>query len=178
MRFIKWLNEVKKDDVLLVGGKGANLGEVARIVQVPPGFVITTEAFLRFLEAAGLKEKIREVIREYISRGEPDEYEKASAVIRELIEHSPLPSDLEGEIAEAYKQLCDITGVKNVAVAVRSSATAEDIPEASFAGQQDTYLNVKGVENVVYYTKKVWSSLYTPVRFITETKWGSPTRRV
>jgi pyruvate,water dikinase len=174
MRFIRWLNEVGKKDILLVGGKGANLGEVASIVQVPPGFVVTSEAFLYFLEATGLKERIKEVLREFITRGEPDEYEKASAVIRGLVESSPLPSDLEAEIAAAYNRLCELTGVKNVAVAVRSSATAEDIPEASFAGQQDTYLNVKGVENVVYYVKKVWSSLYTPRALYYRDKMGIP----
>jgi len=174
MRFIKWLNEVGKKDILLVGGKGANLGEVASIVQVPPGFVVTSEAFLYFLNVTGLREKIKEVLREFISKGEPDEYEKASTVIRSLIENSPLPSDLEAEITEAYKRLCDITGVKNVAVAVRSSATAEDIPEASFAGQQDTYLNVRGVENVVHYTKKVWSSLFTARALYYRDKMGIP----
>jgi pyruvate,water dikinase len=174
MRFIRWLNEVGKKDILLVGGKGANLGEVASIVQVPPGFVVTSEAFLYFLEVTGLKERIKEVLREFITRGEPDEYEKASAVIRGLVESSPLPSELEAEIAAAYNRLCELTGVKNVAVAVRSSATAEDIPEASFAGQQDTYLNVKGVENVVYYVKKVWSSLYTPRALYYRDKMGIP----
>jgi pyruvate,water dikinase len=174
MRFIRWLNEVGKKDILLVGGKGANLGEVARIVQVPPGFVVTSEAFLYFLETTGLKERIKEVLREYISRGEPDEYEKASAVIRSLVESSPLPSDLEAEIAAAYNKLCELTGVKSVAVAVRSSATAEDIPEASFAGQQDTYLNVRGVENVIYYVKKVWSSLYTPRALYYRDRMGIP----
>ncbi|AKT34880.1 phosphoenolpyruvate synthase [Pyrobaculum sp. WP30] len=174
MRFIRWLNEVGKKDILLVGGKGANLGEVASIVQVPPGFVVTSEAFLYFLNVTGLREKIKEVLREFISKGEPDEYEKASSEIRSLIENSPLPSDLEAEITEAYKRLCDITGVKNVAVAVRSSATAEDIPEASFAGQQDTYLNVRGVENVVHYTKKVWSSLFTARALYYRDKMGIP----
>ena len=174
MRFIKWLNEISKKDILLVGGKGANLGEVASIVQIPPGFVVTSEAFLYFLNTTGLRDKIKEIIKEFISRGDPDEYEKASAVIRGLIERSPLPSDLEREIAESYKKLCEVTGVNNVAVAVRSSATAEDIPEASFAGQQDTYLNVRGVENVIHYVKKVWSSLYTARALYYRDKMGIP----
>ncbi|MGC9129988.1 MAG: PEP/pyruvate-binding domain-containing protein, partial [Pyrobaculum sp.] len=174
MRFIKWLSEIDKKDILIAGGKGANLGEVARIVQVPPGFVVTTEAYLHFLQVTGLKEKIGEILKEYISRGEPDEYEKASAVIRGLIESSPLPSDLEKELVEAYKKLCDDVGVPNVAVAVRSSATAEDIPEASFAGQQDTYLNVRGAENVIYYVKRVWGSLYTARALYYRDKMGIP----
>ncbi|MCU7787070.1 phosphoenolpyruvate synthase [Pyrobaculum sp. 3827-6] len=174
MRFIKWLSEVDKKDILIAGGKGANLGEVARIVQVPPGFVVTTEAYLHFLQVTGLKEKIGEILKEFISRGEPDEYEKASAVIRGLIESSPLPPDLEKELVEAYKKLCDDVGVPNVAVAVRSSATAEDIPEASFAGQQDTYLNVRGAENVIYYVKRVWGSLYTARALYYRDKMGIP----
>ncbi|ACB40132.1 phosphoenolpyruvate synthase [Pyrobaculum neutrophilum] len=174
MRFIKWISEVGKNDIVLVGGKGANLGEVARIAQVPPGFVVTSEAFRYFLEATGLRERIKGVLSEFITKGEPEEYEKASAEIRKMVESSPLPADLEKEIAEAYARLCEITGVKNVAVAVRSSATAEDIPEASFAGQQDTYLNVRGVENVVTYVKKVWSSLYTARALYYREKMGIP----
>lgn len=174
MRFIKWLDEIGKKDILLAGGKGANLGEVAKMVQVPPGFVITTEAYLHFLNVTGLKDRINEVLKEFISKGEPDEYEKASTVIRGLIESSPLPLDLEKELLEAYKKLGEIVGMANVPVAVRSSATAEDIPEASFAGQQDTYLNVKGAENVIYYAKKVWSSLYTPRALYYRDKMGIP----
>ncbi|MEM4422047.1 phosphoenolpyruvate synthase [Pyrobaculum sp.] len=174
MRFIRWLNEIGKKDILIAGGKGANLGEIARLVQVPPGFVITTEAFQHFLNSTGLREKIKEILSEFIVRGDPDEYEKASISVRNLIENSPLPSDLEQEIVDSYKKLIEITGVPNVAVAVRSSATAEDIPEASFAGQQDTYLNVRGMENVIYYTKKVWSSLYTARALYYRDRMGIP----
>lgn len=174
MQFIKWINEVSKNDILLVGGKGANLGEVARLVQVPPGFIVTSEAFRYFLEVTNLKEKIKSVLSEFITSGNPEEYERASVEIRKLVESAPLPTDLEREIASAYLKLCEITGVKNVAVAVRSSATAEDIPEASFAGQQDTYLNVRGVENVITYVKKVWSSLYTARALYYREKMGIP----
>ncbi|MEZ0320010.1 MAG: phosphoenolpyruvate synthase [Pyrobaculum sp.] len=174
MRLIKWINEVGKNDILLVGGKGANLGEVARLATVPPGFIITSEAFLHFLNTTGLKERIREVLSEYVQNKEPEEYEKASAVIRGLVESSPLPVELEKEIINAYKKLGEIVGQHDVAVAVRSSATAEDIPEASFAGQQDTYLNVRGVENLLYYVKKVWSSLYTARALYYRDKMGIP----
>ncbi|MGC8994550.1 MAG: phosphoenolpyruvate synthase, partial [Pyrobaculum sp.] len=174
MRFIKWLSELSKGDVVLAGGKGANLGEIARVVQVPPGFVVTTEAFSYFLQSTGLRDKIREVLREYITKGEPEEYEKASSVIRSLIDSAPLPPELEGELIEAYRRLGEMVGLPDVAVAVRSSATAEDIPEASFAGQQDTYLNVRGSENVITYVKKVWGSLYTARAIYYRERMGIP----
>jgi len=174
MPFIKWITEVGKDDILLVGGKGANLGEVAKLVTVPPGFIVTSEAFRYFQQSVGLAERIREVLNAYIKSGEPEEYEKASAEIRRMVEEAPLPPELEKAIVEAYMRLSEEVGVKDVAVAVRSSATAEDIPEASFAGQQDTYLNVRGAEKVVYYVKKVWSSLYTARALYYRDKMGIP----
>jgi len=177
MPFIKWITEVGKDDVLLVGGKGANLGEVAKLVTVPPGFIVTSEAFRYFQQSVGLAERIKEILSAYIKSGEPEEYEKASAEIRRMVEEAPLPPELERAIVEAYMRLSEEVGVKDVAVAVRSSATAEDIPEASFAGQQDTYLNVRGAEKVVYYVKKVWSSLYTARALYYRDKMGIPHER-
>jgi len=174
MPFIKWIAEVGKDDALLVGGKGANLGEVAKLATVPPGFIVTSEAFRYFQQSVGLAERIREVLNAYIKSGEPEEYEKASAEIRRMVEEAPLPPELEKAIVEAYMRLGEEVGIKDVAVAVRSSATAEDIPEASFAGQQDTYLNVRGAEKVVYYVKKVWSSLYTARALYYRDKMGIP----
>jgi len=174
MPFIKWIAEVGKDDALLVGGKGANLGEVAKLVTVPPGFIVTSEAFRYFQQSVGLAERIREILSAYIKSGEPEEYEKASAEIRRMVEEAPLPPELEKAIVEAYMRLGEEVGIKDVAVAVRSSATAEDIPEASFAGQQDTYLNVRGAEKVVYYVKKVWSSLYTARALYYRDKMGIP----
>jgi len=174
MPFIKWITEVGKDDALLVGGKGANLGEVAKLVTVPPGFIVTSEAFRYFQQSVGLAERIREVLNAYIRSGEPEEYEKASAEIRRMVEEAPLPPELERAIVEAYMRLSEEVGIKDVAVAVRSSATAEDIPEASFAGQQDTYLNVRGAEKVMYYVKKVWSSLYTARALYYRDKMGIP----
>jgi len=174
MPFIKWITEVGKNDALLVGGKGANLGEVAKLATVPPGFIVTSEAFRYFQQSVGLAERIREVLNAYIRSGEPEEYEKASAEIRRMVEEAPLPPELERAIVEAYMRLGEEVGIKDVAVAVRSSATAEDIPEASFAGQQDTYLNVRGSEEVVYYVKKVWSSLYTARALYYRDKMGIP----
>ena len=161
-RFVKWLEEVDKTMANLVGGKAANLGEVLKIgIPVPPGFVVTAEAYRYFIETTGLKDKILQILREEIKERKPEEYERASAKIRELIESTPMPKEIEDEIRQAYRELCRRLNIDNVAVAVRSSATAEDLPEASFAGQQDTYLNVRGEDNVVHYVKKCWSSLFT-----------------
>ncbi|CCC81563.1 phosphoenolpyruvate synthase [Thermoproteus tenax] len=160
MGLILWLEEITKKDHALVGGKGANLGEVSRLVRVPPGFVVTTEAFRAFLETTGLKSKISEVLKS-VRGGSPEDYEKASETIREMIYREPMPREIADEIVRAYLKLSEKVGVKDVSVAVRSSATAEDIQEASFAGQQDTYLNVRGSENVIEHVKRVWASLYT-----------------
>ncbi len=161
-RFVKWLEEVDRSMINLVGGKAANLGEVLKIgVPVPPGFVVTAEAYRYFIETTGLKDKIFEILREEIREKTPEEYERASAKIRSLIENTPMPKEIEEEIRQAYRELCRRLNIDNVAVAVRSSATAEDLPEASFAGQQDTYLNVRGEDSVIYYVKKCWSSLFT-----------------
>jgi pyruvate,water dikinase len=157
---VKWLWEVGKNDVALVGGKGANLGEVSRLVRIPPGFVVTAEAFNKFLEETGLKRRILELLQ--LTRRAPEDYEKISAEIRRMVEEAPIPEEIAREIRDAYKRLEEIAGAPNPAVAVRSSATAEDLAEASFAGQQDTYLNVRGDENVIFFVKKVWASLYTP----------------
>ncbi len=160
--FIKWFEEIDKSMLEIVGGKGANLGEMVRIgIPVPPGFVVTAQAYRYFLEVTGLKDKIKKILEDIVKSRTPDEYERASKEIRELIEKAEIPKDLEEAIKKAYRELCAKVGIDDVAVAVRSSATAEDIPEASFAGQQETYLNVKGEDNVVYYVKKVWASLYT-----------------
>ncbi len=161
-RFVKWLEEVDRSMHNLVGGKAANLGEMIKIgIPVPPGFVVTADAYRYFVEKAGIKDKIFEILREEIKERKPEEYERASKKIRELIENTPMPPEIENEIRQAYRELCKRVGIDNVPVAVRSSATAEDIPEASFAGQQDTYLNVRGEEQVVFYVKKIWSSLFT-----------------
>ncbi len=161
--YVKWIHELDKSMTSLVGGKAANLGEMTKLgIPVPPGFAITADAFREFIRRTGIADKIYSMLREIVRRGEPEEYREASRRVREMIESTPIPKDIEDEIRSAYRELCNMLGVKDVAVAVRSSATAEDLPDASFAGQQDTYLNVRGEDNVVYYVKKVWSSLFTP----------------
>lgn len=148
------LKSIRKDMLSVAGGKGANLGElIAFGIRVPPGFVITSNAYKYFIEYNNLKEKIKEVLEK-----ESDE-ESASEKIRSLILSASVPKDLEESIYKGYDSLSKMVG-KEVLVAVRSSATAEDIAEASFAGQQDTYLNVSRSE-LIEAVKKVWASLYT-----------------
>ena len=158
---VRWLNEVGRNDISLVGGKGANLGEMLKIeIPVPNGFIIDSSTFVKFIEKASLKEKIREII-EKTDVDNNDSLKEASIKIRELIESARIPKEIENEIREAYKQLCREEG-EEVYVAIRSSATLEDLANASFAGQHETYLNVKGEDEVVEKVKKCWSSLYTP----------------
>ena len=158
---ILWLNEIMKDDVALAGGKGANLGELMRNeIPVPNGFVVDSRSFIEFLEITGLKYQIIDMLRG-LDVEDTQKLQGTSKMIRELIESTEMPEHIEKEIRKAYRELCKEEG-EEVFVAVRSSATAEDLPEASFAGQQDTYLNVKGEDEVVEKVKKCWSSLYTP----------------
>ncbi len=158
---VVWLSEVGKDDVPLVGGKGANLGELYRNeIPVPNGFIVDGRTFIDFIERTGIKDKIISIL-EGLDVEDTDELMKASQKVRELIESTPIPEDIAEEIKKAYRQLCEEEG-EEVYVAVRSSATAEDLPDASFAGQQETYLNIKGEDKVVEYVRKCWSSLYTP----------------
>ncbi|MCS7122000.1 MAG: pyruvate, water dikinase [Archaeoglobaceae archaeon] len=153
---ILWLEEVDRNDLPIVGGKAANLGELIRIgLPVPDGFVVDAKSFKDFIERVGLKEKIYPILNS-LDVEKTDELNKASEKIREMIERSEMPKEIEIEIREAYRKL------GNVYVAVRSSATAEDLPEASFAGQQETYLNVFGEDEVVEKVKKCWASLFTP----------------
>lgn len=157
---VRWLWEVGRGDMASVGGKGANLGEISKLVRIPPGFVVVADALNAFLERTGLKRRIVDLLA--ASNKTPEDYYKISAEIAKLFEETPTPDDVAGEILEAYRRLGELLGVRDPPVAVRSSATAEDLAEASFAGQQDTYLNVRGAEQVLYYVKKVWASLYTP----------------
>lgn len=164
-RTILWFEELTKDDVPLVGGKNANLGELLRAgIPVPPGFAVTAYAYKRFIEETGIKDKIYEILREKVPEGaaKPEDYMEASEEIRKLIESTPIPKDIESDVRKAYRELSRRVGKEEEFVAVRSSATAEDLPGASFAGQQETYLNVRGEDDVVEKVRKCWSSLFTP----------------
>jgi len=130
---------------------------------VPPGFAVTAYAYEKFINKTGIAKKIYEIINETVTDpNDPKQYDKASKKIRELIEKTPMPPKIATSIKAAYKELNKRSGVKATFVAVRSSATAEDLPDASFAGQQETYLNVKGPEDLLEKVVKCWSSLFTP----------------
>lgn len=158
-KFVKWFNELGKDDVELVGGKGANLGELTQAkISVPPGFCITAEAYKYFIETTGLASKIKDIISK-TDINNLEQLKKNTSDVRDMITNTPMPPEIEKEIIEAYKELGGNDGP--VKVAVRSSATAEDLPDASFAGQQDTYLNVCGEEDVLVHVRRCWASLWT-----------------
>jgi pyruvate,water dikinase len=157
---ILWFNEIGKNDIPLVGGKGANLGEMFKNeIPVPNGFVIDSKTYREFIEVTGIKEQIEKEL-EGLNVEDSDTLTQVSQRIRALVESTPIPERIAQEIRDAYEELSRLEGEK-VYVAVRSSATAEDLPDASFAGQQDTFLNVVG-EELVEYVRKCWSSLYTP----------------
>ncbi|MFA5840789.1 MAG: phosphoenolpyruvate synthase [Candidatus Paceibacterota bacterium] len=162
--FVKWFNEVGIDDVSVVGGKNAALGEmysnlVPLGVNVPDGFAITADAYRHFFKKTGLDEKIKEILADLNTKDIRNLQVRAKKC-REAILKATLPQDLQNTITESYKKLGEKYG-KNTVVAVRSSATAEDLPGASFAGQQETYLNVHGIENILTSTKKCIASLFT-----------------
>lgn len=156
---VLWLSDVDKNDIPVVGGKAANLGELLRIeIPVPEGFVVDARTFRDFINRSNLKEKIYGLLKN-LDVEKTEELNRTSEEIRKMISNAKMPEDIEREIRKAYKELGN---GEEVYVAVRSSATAEDLPDASFAGQQDTYLNVKGEDEVVRRVKDCWGSLFTP----------------
>jgi len=162
--FILWFDEITKDDVPLVGGKNASLGEMyskltPKGIKVPYGFAVTAEAYRHFIRENNLEPKIKEVLKDLDTHDVAD-LQKRGKKIRNMILRAKMPKDLKEEIEKAYRKLEERYG-REVDVAVRSSATAEDLPDASFAGQQETYLNVRGVENVVKFVQKCFASLFT-----------------
>lgn len=157
--FIKWFAELSKQDIPLVGGKGANLGELTQAgIQVPPGFCVTADAYRHFIQSTGLQDKIRTLMAE-TNLNDTRDLEAKTSTIREMITSTPMPAEIKEEIVSAYESLS--TAGSLARVAVRSSATAEDLPDASFAGQQDTYLNILGDQEVLDYVQKCWASLWT-----------------
>jgi len=161
MRYILPFETCGPDDLSRVGGKCAGLGAMTRAgARVPPGFVVTTDAYLELLNTNSLSECIH-VWLKMLNPEDVRNEEKYSRRIRQLIEETPIAAAVEEAICAAYEALCQRVGQRDVPVAVRSSATAEDLPGYSFAGQQDTYLWVTGAEAVVRHVRKCWSSLYT-----------------
>lgn len=159
MKRIMSIKDLGVNDIPIAGGKAANLGELTSAgFEVPPGFVLTTESYDYFLESNGLEKVLAEVL-ETIDTSSDATLQEASARLRQAFEGGSIPKDLEDEIVKEYKKLGK---GKYPLVAVRSSATAEDLPTASFAGQQDTYLNVSEPQSLMESIKKCWSSLFTP----------------
>lgn len=160
-KYIKWFNEIDKNDIPTVGGKGANLGELTQKgLDVPPGFCITAGAYVHFIDFAELDDVIRELIRG-LDEENSDMLQGVSKAIQNRINSGEIPEDLKNEIIGAYREFSEKINLSNPEVAVRSSATAEDLPEASFAGQQDTYLHISGEEELIKYVRKCWASLWT-----------------
>ncbi|MDO5301650.1 MAG: phosphoenolpyruvate synthase [Tissierellia bacterium] len=161
-KFIRFFQEIYKSDVGIVGGKGANLGEMTNFgLDVPPGFCVTAEGYDAFIDGANLDEKVR-YLMDGLDVDDVDQLTAASNDIRANISGGAIISQLEEEIRKAYRKLSEEIGIENPQVAVRSSATAEDLPDASFAGQQDTYLHIAGEEALVEHVRKCWASLWTP----------------
>ena len=151
---IVWFAEVGRESVPLVGGKGANLGELTQAnIPVPPGFVVTTRAYRQFIEDSGLDHTLRRLL-DGLNVDDDAQLNAKAAAVRYAIEQAEMPAIMQQEITAAYAQLGEGP------VAVRSSATAEDLAEASFAGQQATFLNIEGGVNVVEAVQRCWASLF------------------
>ena len=152
---ILWLNEIRKDDIPSVGGKGASLGEMTSIgLPVPQGFVVTVQAFRRFLQLTKLEDSIFDIL-EKLDVDDNDALNATADTVKAMVSSAKMPEAIQKEISESYKKM----GADTV-VAVRSSATAEDLPDASFAGQQDTYLNILGEADLLQSVQDCWASLY------------------
>ena len=160
--YVIWFQDLSKNDVETVGGKNASLGEMISNlsgagVSVPGGFATTAQAYREFLEQSGLDKKIHDAL-DHLDVNDVNQLAEVGKEIRESIIKTPLQPALETAIREAYQKLQD--GNDNMSVAVRSSATAEDLPDASFAGQQETFLNINGIDNVLHAVKEVFASLF------------------
>ncbi|MBD3311685.1 MAG: phosphoenolpyruvate synthase [Candidatus Magasanikbacteria bacterium] len=162
---IAWFKNITINDVNLVGGKNASLGEMyskltKKGVNVPNGFAVTADAYWEFLRSTGLDKKIKKELQS-LDTSNIKKLKNTGAKIRQMIVKAPFPKNINSDISKAYEKLCKQEKKKNVSVAVRSSATAEDLPGASFAGQQETYLNIKGKRDLQTAVKKCIASLFT-----------------
>lgn len=158
---ILWFKDIDKEDINSVGGKGANLGEMTKAgFPVPNGFVVTVHAYRMFLEEAKVKSKIEKELV-HLDVSDSKALESAATNVQHLITRSKFPRDIAKDVIKAYFTLSGGSMGKHALVAVRSSATAEDLPGASFAGQQATFLNVRGEANLIEKVKEAWASLFT-----------------
>ena len=153
---IVWFNEVTKKDIPLVGGKGANLGEMTNAhIPVPPGFIVTANAYYDFLQRSKIANKMGKLL-ESLDINNNKRLQQVANKVKDIILNATMPPELAKEIQAAYIKM------GRGLVAVRSSSTAEDLPTASFAGQQTTFLNVQGEEEVVVAVQECWASLFGP----------------
>ncbi|MCK4520590.1 phosphoenolpyruvate synthase [Candidatus Parcubacteria bacterium] len=164
-KYILWYKDISKDDVALVGGKNASLGEMfsqltKKGINIPDGFVLTSKAYWYFLKANKIDKKIKEIFQKFNPKSIKS-LQETGKMARQFISKAEFPQDLKKEILENYKKLSQKYGEENTDVAVRSSATAEDLPSASFAGQHETYLNISSEEELLKAIKKCMASLFT-----------------
>lgn len=168
MKHIAWFKDLNKDSIPVAGGKGANLGEMYNLgLPVPAGFVVTAQCYKEFIDKTLINFKIFEILKG-LDHEDTQELQKRAKQVQDLITSTEVPEDIKEQIIDSYELLSvdknhahEFISSNDVFVAVRSSATAEDLPDASFAGQQATYLNVKGKDHIVNAVRACWASLFT-----------------
>jgi pyruvate,water dikinase len=165
MRFVRFFETLTLDDVPLVGGKNASFGEMIQAltpagVRVPAGFALTADAYKALLDEKGVRKALDGALAS-LDPGDVDSLREAGARCRRIVREAPLPAALRVELEQAYAELSRRYGQEAADVAVRSSATAEDLPGASFAGQQETYLNVHGLAQLAEACRRCFASLFT-----------------
>ena len=168
MEYIRWFKEISEKDIGIAGGKGKNLGIMFNLgFPVPPGFVVTAQTYKEFIEKTAVKERIFKLLKG-LDIEETEKLQQTAKQIQELITETDILDNIKEAIIENYDSLSaekgtteEMMGGQEAFVAVRSSATAEDLPEASFAGQQETFLNVRGKEEIVKAVRACWASLFT-----------------
>ena len=178
----RWFSDVSMADVPIVGGKNASLGEMIRElgplgIRVPGGYALTADAYTYFLKANDLEIPIREAMAG-LDRGNVEDLRRISRSIQNSVIGAEFPEEIETEILRCYQELSTFYGEDLTDVAVRSSATAEDLPTASFAGQQESFLNVHGDVQLLESVKKCFASLFTPAPLATARTWASTTFRL
>ena len=161
--YVLWFDELKREDVALVGGKSSSLGELTSSTSVPVqyGFATTAHGYREFMSKTGLESRIKETLDSLDDVENSALLRDVCAKIRAMICAEEMPADLAKAIRVSYEELGKKVGEKDPFVAVRSSATAEDLPDASFAGQQDTYLNVRGADTIIEKVKECYASTFT-----------------
>ncbi len=172
-KLVVWFKDISKDDIAIAGGKGANLGEMFNLgIPVPGGFVVTAQAYKKFIDDTKIRDKILDFLKD-LDVEDNDALQLASINIQKLVESTEVPKDIKKAIVDSYKEIGE-----KIFVAVRSSATAEDLPEASFAGQQATFLNIRGSANIANAVRSCWASLFTARAIYYRTKNNFPHEKV